>query len=267
MIMVDSWKLVTIGMWVDKLEKEGALTLICDTFDWDELWEAAAELNKQCAGRTMEAHIPRNRDLGEQKDRVRIVGANVLNSLHELKSQAEPPVFVVTSTSLALVPGVVKSTLKADPAVESRLDNMEKLLENLSKGLQEMKNSQKTEQPAIQVNGVPVQQQAGLGRQDHVQGVKQNVMEVDPRTGARNKHSTLPIGGLDLRSRSDSRKRKAEQDQREQQAAEVQDQPPQDERQGWNDVAAGRGRRKKVQYGTSKLRVAPVKMSTLQPVI
>ena len=45
--MVDSWKLTTIGMWADKLEKEGALSLICDTFDWDELWEAAAELNQQ----------------------------------------------------------------------------------------------------------------------------------------------------------------------------------------------------------------------------
>ena len=54
MAMVDSWKLVTIGMWVDKLKKEGALSLICDTFDWDELWEAAAELNQQFAEGKME---------------------------------------------------------------------------------------------------------------------------------------------------------------------------------------------------------------------
>ena len=104
--MVDSWKLVTIGMWVDKLERDGALSLICDTFDWDELWEAAAELNQQCASRKMETHIPRNRDQGELKDRVRSLGIAVLSSLQELKSHAEPPVFVVTSASLAMPPGV-----------------------------------------------------------------------------------------------------------------------------------------------------------------
>ena len=66
-------------MWADKLEKEGALSLICDTFDWDELWEAAAELNQLCAARKLETHIARNRDLGEQRDRVKILGAAVLS--------------------------------------------------------------------------------------------------------------------------------------------------------------------------------------------
>jgi hypothetical protein len=168
--MVDSWKLVTIGMWVDKLERDGALSLICDTFDWDELWGAAAELNQQCAQRKMDTHIPRNRDQGELKDRVKLLGFAVLSSLQELKNLAEPPVFVVTSASLAMVPGVVKSNLKADPAVASRHDNMEKMLETLSKGFQEMKNEQKTQWPAIQVNGVPVQQPSGHDLQLHGQG-------------------------------------------------------------------------------------------------
>ena len=33
--MVDCWKLTTIGMWVDKLENDGALKLICDNFTWE----------------------------------------------------------------------------------------------------------------------------------------------------------------------------------------------------------------------------------------
>ena len=45
----------------------------------------------------------------------------------------------MTSATLAMVPGVVKSNLKAEPAVASRLDNMEKMLETLSKGMQEIK--------------------------------------------------------------------------------------------------------------------------------
>lgn len=83
---------------------------------------------------------------------------------------------------------------------------------------------------------------------------------VDPRTGARNKQQlNLPPGGLGLRSRSESRKRKAEQEQIEQQRQQQTagrgqpQQDGQDDRSGWHDV--NRGRRKKVQYGTSKLRV------------
>ena len=114
------------------------------------------------------------------------------------------------------------------------------------------------------MNGVPVQQPVGHDQQAPGQGDGGGVVKVDARTGARDKDQNLPLGGLGLlRSRSDSRKRKAEQEQLEQhgqhglhgqQVAEAHDQP-QDDRHGWNDVAAGRGRRKKVQYGTSKLRV------------
>ena len=252
--MIDSWKLVTIGMWVDKVEKAGALSLICDNFEWDELWEAAAELNQQCTLRKLEVHIPRNRDQGDLKDRVRVLGTAVLSSLQELKSHSDPPVFVVTSASLAMVPGVIKSNVKADPAVATRLDNMERMLETLSKGMQEMKSNQLTQWPALQVNGVPLQQP---GQQ--AQGVGRPAVGAETRTGARTKQQSLPVGGQHLRSRSDSRKRKAEEDlqvhgQPEQQAGGVQDNSQQDEKYGWNDVA--RGRRKKVQYGTSKLRVS-----------
>ena len=110
-------------------------------------------MNQQCAERKLEAHIPRNRDQGELKDRVKLLGIGVLTSLKELKNHADPPVFVVTSASLAMVPGVVKSNVKADPAVASRLDNMEKMLENLFKGMQDMKKSQNEQWPALQVNG------------------------------------------------------------------------------------------------------------------
>ena len=64
--------------------------------------------------------------------------------------------FVVTSSSLALVPGVVKNNVRAEPAVSARLDNIEKMMEDLSKGLTEIKNSKQVEWPAIQLNGKPV---------------------------------------------------------------------------------------------------------------
>ena len=252
--MVDSWKLTTIGMWVDKLDKEGALSLICDTFDWDELWEAAAELNQLCAARKLENHIARNRDLGDQRDRVRILGTAVLSCLQLLKSQDEAPVFVVTSDSLAMVPGVVKSNVKADPAVSSRLDNMEKMLENLSKGFQEMKSNQKEQWPTIQVNGGPPPQPAVGAAAHQVQCYQAAVI------GNRGRQQLgIPSVGLGMRSRSDSRKRKAEEEH-VQQAQRVhnpghRDQAPHGEQGGWTDVP-NRGRRRQVQYGTSKLRIS-----------
>ena len=49
----------------------------------------------------------------------------------------------MTSTSLAFVPGVVKSNVEAEPAVTARLYNIEKIMENLSKGFSELKKTTK----------------------------------------------------------------------------------------------------------------------------
>ena len=127
--------------------------------------------------------------------------------------------------------------------MESRLDNMEKLLENLSKGMQEIKNSQKTECPALQVNGVPLQQQSQvLGQTGKPQF-----------GGARPKEQSLPPGGLGLRARSDSRERKRKAEEDLQQPSGQGQGQGQGQQGGWNDVVRGR---RKVQYGTSQVRVA-----------
>ena len=255
---MDSWKLVTISMWVDKLEKDGALKLISETWDWDELWEAAVDLNQQYALMKMEKTIARNQDRGDLKDRVRILGTAVVDALQEMKNLAEPPVFYVTSTSLALVPGVVKDNVHADPAVTARLDSIEKMMENLSKGFTEMKNEQKRELPAIHVNGTPVG--AANGGPQYPGGHAGGQSFGGARS--RNEMAALPIGGLGLRARSDSRKRKAEEEHVYQQQQLQQHQQEQanggDQGQrGWNHVVAGgRGRRRPVQYGTSQVKVA-----------
>ena len=255
--MVDSWKLVTIAMWVDQLENNGALQLICDTWDWDELWEAAAELNKQYAKRQIEKTIARNQDRGDLKDRVKILGTAVLGALQELKSTAEPPVFIITSTSLAMVPGVVKNNVKADIAVTARLDNIEKMMEKLSTGFIEMKNDQRKEWPTIQLNGAPIGGANGGNRQQHA--AQNGQVGGQPFGGARSKHeqATLPVGGLGLRDRSESRKRKAEEARvlQEQQQQQSHQQVGGQGQQGWNQVVAGRGRGRKVQYGTSQVKV------------
>ena len=250
MAMVDCWQLATIGMWVDKLDAGGALKLICDTFTWETLWEGAVELNQQVAGKQLDKKIPMNRDQGEQKDRVKILGSNILASLQELKNVADPPAFVVTSTSLAFVPGVVKSNVEAEPAVTARLDNIEKMMENLSKGFSELKKGQPNQWPALQLNGVPLPAEGAVLGHAAAQGGGHR-----PPQQARNRQqATLPIGGQGLRDRSDSRKRKAEAEQVQ---ANQHEQVPEQDQAGqrpWNQVVAGRGRRK-VQYGTSQVKV------------
>ena len=174
---------------------------------------------------------------------MKILGTAVLSALDELKSHADPPVFVVTSTSLAYVPGVVKSNVQAEPAVTARIDNIEKMIENLAKSFTELKN----DRPALQLNGVPLQQQS-----EGVQHVPGNTGK--PQFGgARPKEQLLPPGGLGLRARSDSRERKRKAEEDLQQPSGQGQGQGQGQQGGWNDVVRGR---RKVQYGTSQVRVA-----------
>ena len=84
-------------------------------------------MNQLCAGRQMTSKIPRNKDQGDMKDRVAVLGNALLASLDDLKSRTDHPVFCVTSLNLSKVPGVLKDRVQAEPAVCARLDNIKKL--------------------------------------------------------------------------------------------------------------------------------------------
>ena len=56
-VMVESWKLATISIWAERLDKEVALQLIVNTFTWGDFWEAAAELNQLSAERGMASRV------------------------------------------------------------------------------------------------------------------------------------------------------------------------------------------------------------------
>ena len=116
-VMVDNWKLATISMWVQRLDKDVALKLIDEHFTWNDLWDAAVELNQLCAERTMSKQIPRNQDQGDLKDRVRVLASAMLGSMQELNNRADNPVFVASSEQLFQVPGVVKDSVQVEPAV------------------------------------------------------------------------------------------------------------------------------------------------------
>ena len=234
--MVDSWKLATISMWVDRLDYTEAIKLIENTFTWDELYEAAVEVNQLCAAREMANKIPKNRDQGVEKDRVAVLGSNVLASLQELKSRTDRPVFVVSSTNLFQVPGVIKDCVQAEPAVTARLDSIEKMVENLAKGFKEMKDAKPNQWPTLQVNGAPPH--AGGGR-------------AEQQLGVRSKNGDGLSAGT--RSRSPSLKRSAEDAQ-----LEGATQAGQQGRQAWNDVVKkNQGRKQRpVQHGTAKVIVA-----------
>ena len=239
-VMVDSWKLATISMWVERLNKEEALKLIDDTFTWSELWEAAVELNQLCAGRDMSRQIPRNQDQGDLKDRVRVLGTAMLGSMQELKSRTDNPVYVVSSEQLYQVPGVVKDSVQAEPAVTARLDNIEKMVETLTKGFNDMRASKVEQFPALQVNGAPAE--SGQG---------------GAYGGARRK---TPAAENIMRSVSPSVKRTAEEAQLQPEQGGHQGQAGQDV--PWNHVVKGgrnqgrrpQGRPRPVQHGTAQVK-------------
>ena len=164
---MESWKLATISMWAQRLDKAEALNLIVKNFTWNDLWESASEINRLCKARDMSKHIPKNQDQGDLKDRVRVLGNAMLESLQELKNREDNPVFVVTSEQLFNVPGVVKDNVQTEPAVTARLDNIEQMVEALTKGFNEMKTVKNihpcVEQfPSLKVNGEAVHD--GLGQ-------------------------------------------------------------------------------------------------------
>ena len=234
--MVESWKLATISMWADRLDKGEALRLIGDTFTWEQLWEAAVEVNQLCAARDMAIKIPRNRDQGDQKDRVGVLGNNLIGALQDLKNREDKPFFVVSSANLFQVPGVTKDRVNAEPAVTARLDNIEKMIENLSKGFNEMKSNKNTHwPPLVQVNGEATQPAHRQGGQGHA--AQQLSVSAQP-------------GPVAPRARSPSTKRTADQAQLE--SSQVVDQ--QGVEVPWSQVAGRQGRRpRKVQYGTAQV--------------
>jgi hypothetical protein len=150
--MMDSWMLATISMWVDALDKDEALKLICDHFECENLYEAATDVNKLSADKEIACKIAKNRDQGDLKDRVRALGIAVLCGLQELKSGADPPVYVVSTSNLFQVPGVIR--VNVEPAVTARLDNIEKMVQSLTKGFKTMKTAKPEQQwPNLQVAG------------------------------------------------------------------------------------------------------------------
>ena len=178
--------------------------------------------------------IPRNKDQGDLKDRVAVLGTALLASLDQLKSRTDHPVFCVTSSNLPNVPGAIKDTVQAEPAVTARLDNIEKMVESLSKGFNEMKSAKQSQWPAIQVNGGPVPPHQGRGQVAHLGAV--------PRRAA-------------SRDRSPSLKRSAGEAELEGASDEQVQQPKETP---WSHVVGrNQGRKQRpVQYGTAKVNMA-----------
>ena len=248
--MIDSWILATISMWMDRVDKHEVIKLIGDSFTWEDLWEAATEVNKLCIARKMTCHIPKNRDQGDLKDRVAVLANTLLASLDELKGRSDHPVFCVTSSNLANVPGIVKDRIKAEPAVTARLDNIEKMVESLSRGFAEIKSSKINQWPALQVNGVAAHapSQPGHGQGGHL-GEGQGAL-----LGAVGRRNSAVYGSAS-RERSPSMKRSADAAQLENSDGSGSRQPAETP---WSQVVSrNQGRRQRpVQYGTAKVNIA-----------
>ena len=72
--------------------------------------------------------------------------------MQELKKRADHPVYIVTSSNLYQVPGVIKYSVQAEPAVTARLDNIEKMVEKLATGSKEIKSYNEKQWPTTQLN-------------------------------------------------------------------------------------------------------------------
>ena len=234
-MLVESWKLATITMWLDKLDNHEVIKLIGENFDFDSLWEEASIVNLECATRNMANKIPKNRDQGDQKDRVAVLSTALLVCLNELKARSDRPVFYVSSTNLFLVPGVIKNSMSVEPTVTARLDNIEKMVADLSKGFSDMKKSSASNQ----------QQMSTLS------STSVSTNTVNPQV--QDKSHLAPMHSVRARSKSPSVKRKQDEIQDTENRDVVQEQP-------WVDVVKNKSNQPRkprpVQVGTSKVNVA-----------
>ena len=148
-----------------------------------------------------------------------------------------PNKYCVTSSNIPNVPGAINDTVQAEPAVTARLDNIEKMVESLSKGFIEMKNAKQSQWPDLRVNGGPVPPHQG-----RVQGA---------HLGAVPKRDTP---GAARRDKSPSQKRSAVEAELE--GASEPAQPPKET--PWSQVLGrNQGRKQRpVQYGTAKVNMA-----------
>ena len=240
-------------MWAQRLDKAEALNLIVKNFTWNDLWESASEINRLCKARDMSKHIPKNQDQGDLKDRVRVLGNAMLESLQELKNREDNPVFVVTSEQLFNVPGVVKDNVQTEPAVTARLDNIEQMVEALTKGFNEMKTVKNihpcVEQfPSLRVNGEAVQD--GLG-QTGAQGGGGVRTRIPP-----SQHSRVRSVSPSIKRTAQEAQLQGGQDGQGQSHHQGQGQPAHADT--WSHVVGrNQGRRPRpVQHGTAQVKVA-----------
>ena len=155
----------------------------------------------------------------------------------------------MTSSYLSKVPGVVKDSVKAEPAVSARLDNIEKMVESLSRGFAEIKSDKINQWPALQVNGVAAlaPSQPGHGQGGHL-GEGQGA-----HRGAVGRRGSVGYGAAS-REKSPSVKRSADAAQLEN-SDRSGSQPAETP---WSQVVnRNQGRRQRpVQYGTAQVKIA-----------
>ena len=236
-------------MWLEKTNKDDTLRLISETFMWDELWEAAVELNQLCAAKDIDKRIPRNIDQGDQKDRVKVLAIAMVDSLEVMKSKEICPVFIVTTEKLYFVPGVRKDIVRVEPCVTARLENIEKMMETLAKDMREVKAAKIAPVPEIQITSdssalvnLPTSNTDGNNSSSvHVKEPNRGVYSGNLATDHKNRE----------RSKSPSVKRKAGDDPQNEQSTSDQNLP-------WNEVVSRNQRRaRQGQQGTARTKVVP----------
>ena len=89
----------------------------------------------------------------------------------------------------------MKNNIQAEPAGTARLDNIEKMMEKLSKVFNEMKNDQKHQWPSLQVNGTSIDGATAGAQQSAMHHGGQGGSQASGGARNRAEHGILPARG------------------------------------------------------------------------
>ena len=135
-MVIDDWILATVHMWVIDGEKVEARRRIETHIPYEKLYEAFVKLSEKSQG----IKKPVKHTNGAKGTAIEQTAKEIVDILYDLDKHVDCPRFFISSRDLCQVPITATSNSDVIP-LGSRLEELEKTVGKLVKGLDDMKNA------------------------------------------------------------------------------------------------------------------------------
>ena len=250
--VIDDWVLSTVHIWVIRFDKQEARRLIESKITLERLYEAFVKLHE--SAQSVSKPVKHNEG-GKAGSAIEQTAKEIVDVIYDLDKGTACPKFMVSSRELCQVPVTNGSNSDIVP-LGSRLEELEKTVQSLVKGFQDLKTSSTPHAPSFasvagSALGVTGPFRAGVG---HLPGANSHGQAavgrgVQGQGGARSRVDSLSGRGFPL----GQRERLSSESKRSYAEMVSGDQP---ESEGGQFQYQGRRQPRKVNYGKSNVNIA-----------